>query len=203
MDALVEADVVLLAGGRSARMGEPKGLVVVKGRPWVEHQIEAIGRTGGRRVLLVLGHDQPAYEQALPQLDRLAEVVTNPDPDRGPFSSLQCGMAQVAPGTAVFVLPIDVPAPSPDVWKALLEALRAGGEAAVPVHDGRGGHPVLLAAPLVRRLLGRPPEGRLDAELAELSTAGGVVRVPVDDPLVRLNLNAPEDWGKLEVDRGS
>ena len=183
-------------------MGEPKGLVVVKGRRWVEHQIEAIGRTGDRRVLLVLGHDQPAYEQALPQLDRLAEVVLNPDPDRGPFSSLQCGLAQVAPGTAVFVLPIDVPAPSPDVWTALLGALTAGGEAAVPVHEGGGGHPVLLAAPLVLRLLSRPPESRLDAELVELSTAKGVVRVPVSDPRIRLNLNAPEDWGKLEAGSG-
>jgi molybdenum cofactor cytidylyltransferase len=178
-------------------MGEPKGLVVVKGRRWVEHQIEAIGQTGGPRLLLVLGHDQSSYEQALPQLDRLAEVVTNPDPDRGPFSSLQCGLAQVAPGTAVFVLPIDVPAPSPGVWTALLGALTAGVEAAVPVHEDRGGHPVLLAAPMVRRLLARPPESRLDVELA---AASGVVRVPVDDPRVRLNLNAPEDWGKLEAD---
>jgi CTP:molybdopterin cytidylyltransferase MocA len=195
----VQADVVLLAGGRSARMGEPKGLVVVKGRPWLEHQVDAIGRTGGPRILLVLGHDQPAYEQALPQLDRLVEVVINPDPDRGPFSSLQCGLAQVAPGTPVFVLPIDVPAPSPDVWTALLGALEGGGEASIPVHDGRGGHPVLLAAPLVRRLLARPPESRLDTEL---TTASGVVRVPVGDPRIRLNLNAPEDWGKLEGGSG-
>ena len=180
-------------------MGEPKGLVVLKGRRWVEHQIDAIGHTGDRRVLLVLGHDRPAYEQALPQLDRLAEVVVNPDPDRGPFSSLQCGLAQVAPGTAVFVLPIDVPAPSPDVWTALLEALTAGGEASVPVHDGHGGHPVLLAARLVVRLLSRPPESRLDVEL---TTASGVVRVPVQDPRIRLNLNAPEDWGKLEPGSG-
>jgi CTP:molybdopterin cytidylyltransferase MocA len=71
-----------------------------------------------------------------------------------------------------------------------------GFDAAVPLFEARGGHPVLLAPSFIARLLSKDPDlpgARLDHELA----AARVVRVPVSDRRVRLNLNAPEDWGKL------
>jgi molybdenum cofactor cytidylyltransferase len=189
------ADVVLLAAGRSSRMGQPKGLVPFQGRPWIDAQLE---RLAGRRVIVVLGHDRGRYLEAVPSLGRpggALAVVVNPDPDRGPFSSLQVGLAVVASGAA-FVLPIDVPAAAPRVWEALEDALQPGVDAVLPVLDARGGHPVLLAPSFIALLRGRNPSDpaiRLDLELAAAHT----VRVGVTDPRVRLNLNAPEDWGKL------
>lgn len=187
--------VVVLAAGRSSRMGEPKGLVVVDGRPWIVRQLDALA---DRRVILVLGHDRERYLEAVPGLGRSVDVVTNPDPERGPFSSLQVGLSVVDPRKPAFVLPVDVPAALPGVWGALETAL-GQAEAAVPVQDGRGGHPVLLGPALIVRLLARPnaAECRLDEELRKLAQAGRVVRVPVEDPRVRLNLNAPGDWGKV------
>jgi len=189
------ADVVLLAAGRSSRMGEPKGLVLFAGRPWIETQLAALD---GRRVTVVLGHDGPRYLEAIPDLAKRTEVVVNPDPDRGPFSSLQVGLAAVS-GSAegsIFVLPVDVPAASAAVWRALEEALGPELDAAIPIFEGRGGHPVLLAPPFIARLCGRDPaspDARLDLELRSCRAR----RVPTDDPRVRMNLNAPEDWGKL------
>jgi CTP:molybdopterin cytidylyltransferase MocA len=72
---------------------------------------------------------------------------------------------------------------------------KPGPDASVPVYEGRGGPPVLLNASTIRHLLGRPAETRLDAELSLLNVA----RVPVQDPRVRLNLNAPLDWVKVKV----
>jgi molybdenum cofactor cytidylyltransferase len=196
------ADVVLLAAGRSSRMGQPKGLVVHAGRPWLEAQLDALR---GRRVVVVLGYDAPRYLQAIPDLPARAEVVVNPDPDRGPFSSLQVGLAAFGPSPAgpVFVLPVDVPAPSATVWDALEAALASAGgslatclDAVIPSHEGRGGHPVLLAPPFIARLCRRDPaspDARLDVALRSAET----LHVPVGDARVRLNLNAPEDWGKL------
>ena len=197
-------------------MGEPKGLVVVRGRRWVEHQIDAALAAGCGRVVVVLGHDHAEYERALPELGRRADVVVNPDPDRGPFSSLQAALGQIAPLHAAFVLPVDVPAASPDVWAALLQEMAGDVQAVVPVlrGSGRGGHPVLLAPPLVAALRDRPPTSRLDVELRALvpafvtpgasSPSGGraarLVRLEVADPRILLNLNAPEDWRKLEQD---
>ena len=195
---LTSVSAVVLAAGRSSRMGEPKGLVDFAGRPWILSQLDALDGAGVRAVL-VLGAARERYLQALPGLTRRAHLAFNDDPDRGPFSSLLCGLAALAipPGEPSFVLPVDVPAACPAVWGALMAALAAnpGADAAVPELEGRGGHPVLLSPSTIARLLTRPATSRLDVELAALP---GVLRVPVEDRAVRLNLNAPPDWGKLE-----
>jgi CTP:molybdopterin cytidylyltransferase MocA len=187
-------DVVLLAGGRSSRMGEPKGLWAIGGKPWLEHQLDAIEALGAEAVL-VLGFDRQRYLQALPSLEDHAAVVVNGAPEHGPFSSLQCGLR--VSGSPAFVLPVDVPVPVTDVWQALYKAqTQSGVDAAIPVHEGMGGHPVLLSPALVTHVLGLPVDSRLDHVLREWDSAR-IARIPVLDRRVRLNLNAPEDWGKL------
>lgn len=184
-------DTVLLAAGRSSRAGAPKGLVPWRGRAWIEHQLQALPG----RAIVVLGLDRDRYLAEVPSLASRAEIVVNPDPDRGPFSSLQLGLA--AARGAVFVLPVDVPAPSSAVWTALADALHA--DAAVPVLGDRGGHPVLLAEPFAARLRTLlPPDARLDEQLKH--GRANVTRVPVGDPRVGMNLNTPRDWGQLSED---
>jgi molybdenum cofactor cytidylyltransferase len=196
--------VVILAAGRSSRLGEPKGLVVAGGRYWIERQLEAVAAAGVARTVVVLGFDRERYE-VVTDLTRRATVAVNPDPDRGPFSSLQHGLAALDPDEGAFVLPIDVPAAGPGAWAALAEAL-ASNDAAVPTDAGGGGagagggHPVLLSPAFASRLRALDPalpEARLDVQLRSLPP-GRVARVPVNDARIRLNLNAPEDWGRLE-----
>lgn len=189
--------VVILAAGRSSRLGEPKGLVVVRGRPWIEHQLDGVRAAGVTRAVVVLGHDRERYA-GLPSLARRAVVVVvNPDPDRGSFSSLQEGLSALAPDEPAFVLPVDVPAARPETWAALAAAL-GNARAAVPGYESGGGHPVLLSPSFAAHLRGLDPAGgesRLDVQLR--LSAGETARVPVDDDRIRLNLNAPEDWGRL------
>jgi molybdenum cofactor cytidylyltransferase len=193
--------VVVLAAGRSSRLGSPKWLVAWNGRPWLEAQIDAIRDAGIERVVLVLSREiEPSYRSAVPSLDSRCAVVENDDPARGPFSSLQCGLSRIGRGASAFVLPVDVPAAGTEVWRSLAGALREGVDAVVPSLEGRGGHPVLLHAAFVKQLLALSPvEGRLDLALRVRAAErpGSVVRVPVADGRVRLNLNTPADWGKL------
>jgi molybdenum cofactor cytidylyltransferase len=191
MDAELRATLVVLAGGASTRLGEPKGLVRVRGRPWIELQLEGFEACGGRQAIVVLGYDAERYESVVTR----ARVVVNPQPERGPFSSLACALAVVPPDApGVFVLPVDVPCPTPDTWRALERALAPGVDACVPTLDARGGHPVLLSPAFVGRLRALAPAARLDAEIR---ASPRVVRVPVADPRVQMNLNAPEDWARL------
>ncbi|HEX8789893.1 MAG TPA: nucleotidyltransferase family protein [Polyangiaceae bacterium] len=186
-------EVIVLAAGRSSRMGEPKGLWAIGGKPWLEHQLDAIEALGAEAVL-VLGFDRERYLQALPELEDRASVVVNPAPEHGPFSSLQCGLR--VSGAPAFVLPVDVPAPVADVWRALHAGLTERVDAVVPIHEGLGGHPVLLSPALVTHVLGLAADSRLDHVLRGWDPLR-IGRIPVLDRRVRLNLNAPEDWGKL------
>jgi CTP:molybdopterin cytidylyltransferase MocA len=177
-------------------MGTAKGLVQVRGRPWLELQLDAARTAGVSRAIVVLSRDsEPLYRTAVPCL-RDEDVVINEDPDRGPFSSLLCGLGAAHPRdrAATFVLPVDVPAARPDVWSALAAALDDGMDAAVPTLSGQGGHPVLLAPAFVSTILSLPADAARTARLDHLLHVKRVARVPVDDENVRLNLNTPSDW---------
>jgi NDP-sugar pyrophosphorylase family protein len=58
---LSEVPVAILAGGRATRLGQlaadlPKALIPVAGRPFVDHQLALLRRTGVRRVVFCVGH---------------------------------------------------------------------------------------------------------------------------------------------------
>jgi molybdenum cofactor cytidylyltransferase len=206
--------VIVLAAGASSRLGSPKGLVPVDGRPWLECQIERLGECGAKSVFVVLGHDWDAYVAALPWIARAVEVgwfpisgvrvaiARNEAPERGPFSSLQRGALEVlAQNTAcnAFVLPVDVPCPGRPVWSALGAALGPGVDAAIPSHAGRGGHPVLLSSRVLAHLAALAwdaPDARLDAQLRTLDDSARA-RIEVDDVRVTMNLNTKEDWASI------
>jgi molybdopterin-guanine dinucleotide biosynthesis protein A len=159
-------------------MGMPKGLVEIDGEPWILHQLRAVPPP----VIVVVGRER--YEGLV------VDPVVNEDPDRGPFSSVRTGALHTTAASA-FILPLDVPSPDPRVYRALEQA----GPCAVPVFEGRGGHPVLVPLEPIRQAR---DDDRLDHLLARLHPR----RVPVDDRRVRMNLNTPADWDELFRRRG-
>lgn len=206
------ADLVILAAGRGDRAGGPKGLLHREGRPWILSQIDLASNLKlGRIVCVVASRDLAAFRAILevPLVPRV-ELVVNPDPERGPFSSLQEGLKVLLtkpPGGAaespllatrtrpIFVLPVDVPAPTPQVWRELEVRLQGGAQVTQPEFNGKGGHPVLLAPTLCEKLcaLEHPEARRLDHILRELSPWERL-RVAVDDPEILMNLNERADW---------
>lgn len=190
--------VVLLAAGKSSRLGMPKGLFPVQGRPWITLQLAALKRAGLREIIVVLGHDREKY-LAIPELARVRSVV-NSAPERGQFSSVQLGLEAAlereAPG--VFVLPVDTPCAGPEVWDELAGALSPAAAACLPEVGGDGGHPCLLSDAFARDLVGLAtdqPDSRLDAQMAELPR-DRVRRIACADQRAILNLNTPEDFAR-------
>ncbi len=196
---LGELPAVLLAAGRGRRMGGPKALLTVEGRPLIADSLAVLRRAGITRAAVVVGPDADAV-RALVRGPRVA-VVRNDAPERGPFSSLVLGLTalrdeagSLPPGA--FILPVDVPCPRADVLAALASRAESPGvRAAVPVAEGRGGHPVVLTAEGIERVLTgslRSAEARLDRLLHSWGAA--VVRVPVADRSVLVDLNTPADY---------
>ena len=176
---------ILLAAGRSERMGRPKGLLEHRGGAWLADQVEAI-RVQGACVVLVVGAEAEAYASLAQTLG--LEVRTNPAPESGPFSSLRIGLQGLS--GPVFVGPIDVPV-APILRK--LEAALGNAAAVVPAHHGRGGHPVLMGPSFVQELKElniNDPESRLDVQLRK----AGALRLEIADPRILQNLNTPEAW---------
>src|SRR4051794_40096425 len=102
--------LILLAGGKSERAGTPKGLRDFRGHAWLEEQLLRFRAAGGTRAIVVVGFSPERYEQMLEKLEVpgvAIEVWRNPSPERGPFSSIQCGLLALADAPGAFVQPID------------------------------------------------------------------------------------------------
>jgi molybdenum cofactor cytidylyltransferase len=142
---------VVLAAGASRRMGRPKQLLPLAGRPLLQHVLDAAAASGLGEIVVVLGHQAETIGRAL-TLPPRARTVVNAAHAAGQATSLACGLAALGPEVAAAaVLLGDQPAVDAALIDAVLAAFRAGRDTAVrPVwRDAEGaahpGHPVVLA----------------------------------------------------------
>lgn len=136
---------VILAAGGSARLGFPKQLASLDGRPLLQHVLDAAAAAPLDEVVVVLGHRADEVARAL-SLPPGARIVVNPRHADGQSTSLAAGLAAMpaAVGEALVLLG-DQPEVRPAAIRAVLEA---GCRSRAPVlraaYGGRGSHPVLL-----------------------------------------------------------
>jgi molybdenum cofactor cytidylyltransferase len=142
----LKVDIVLLAAGRSSRMGGPnKLLALFDGEPLVRR---TAGRALGSKAagtIVVTGHQRERVRSALGGLE--VKLADNPDFADGLASSLKAGIAQVAPDAAGAMIVLgDMPGVSSTDLDSLIDAFRrSGGHAVVRAsHQGKRGNPVLL-----------------------------------------------------------
>jgi molybdenum cofactor cytidylyltransferase len=185
---------VILSGGASRRMGSPKALLPYQGRPFLEHLLDvtALPEIGVRRV--VLGADAEPIAKAV----RLKpeEIVINDDWEKGQLSSIQAALRSLPPGTAGMVLClIDHPLISVELVRELIEQFHASGKAiALPVYEGRRGHPVIFSSTLYDELLRAPLE--TGARAVVWAHPGEVAELRTNEEGCVLNLNDPETLRK-------
>lgn len=189
---------VVLAAGRSARMGSPKALLDFLGRPFAVRILEAMEALEVKTRLIVLGPDAPRIQPAIAGHDCM--IVENPEPDTGPIASLRGALRALQPlqPSAVLVWPVDLPHVRVTTVERILEAHRRTGSAAVvPTFGERRGHPVIWGSALFGDLLEDPDATREGARAVLRKHLRQVMSVPVDDPAVIDELNTPEDYERL------
>jgi len=124
---------IVLAGGRSSRMGTPKALLNWHGGTLVRRVTGILQRVADPVVIV------HADGQELPPLPGVERVVDRA-PDRGPLEGMAAGLRAVAGRCpAVFVSGTDLPFLHPDLVLALAAA-RRDHDVAVPVADGHVHH---------------------------------------------------------------
>jgi CTP:molybdopterin cytidylyltransferase MocA len=134
-------------------------------------------------------------------------LALNPDPERGMLSSVLSGLGALAAGGAadegasrpappLLVCPGDLPTLSPATVAAVLGALAAPGAGlAVPVHRGRRGHPLAIAADLLAEIPDLDPT--IGLRHLRLRHPDRVTEVPVDDPGCVRDIDTPGEYREL------
>ena len=189
---------VVLAAGRSARMGSPKALLDFLGMPFVVRILEAMEALEVKARVVVLGPDAPRIQPVLAGHDCM--IVENPEPETGPIASLRGALRALQPlqPSAVLVWPVDLPHVRVTTVDRVMEAhRRAKAPAVIPTFGERRGHPVIWGAALFRELMENPAATREGARAVLHDHEREVVSVPVDDPAVIDQVNTPEDYERL------
>ena len=144
---------IILAAGKSSRMGKMKLLLDVHGKPMLGHVVESALHSALDEVIVVLGSE---HERILESIDfKGATVVFNPDFLKGQSTSLKAGIAAVGEScdAALFLLG-DLPLVDSGVIDAVLQKHKATrASIVVPVFAGKRGNPVLLARSLFPMVL--------------------------------------------------
>jgi molybdenum cofactor cytidylyltransferase len=192
---------VVLAAGRSERMGRPKALLDFRGRPFVIRILEALEALRLKPRLVVLGLDAPRIRPVLAAHECM--IVENPDAESGPIGSLRAALAALKPvrPAAILAWPVDLPQVRLSTVERLLEAHRhADAPAVVPCFAGRRGHPVIWDAALFEELEASEAATRHGARAVLHAHQGELLTVAVDDPAVIDDLNTPKDYERLVRD---
>jgi molybdenum cofactor cytidylyltransferase len=192
MDHAPRIAAIVLAAGRSTRMGGPNKLLArIDGVPLVRHAAEAAMGAGLAEVVVVTGHQQEAVRGALAGLD--LAFAHNPDFAEGLSTSLKTGLEALGDGVdAVVVLLGDMPRISSALVRRLAASFapEAGRHVVVPVADGRRGNPVLWGRRFFPELMRVTGDQGGRAILAASPEA--IAEVPADLDDVHLDLDTPE-----------
>jgi molybdopterin-guanine dinucleotide biosynthesis protein A len=193
---------IVLAGGRSSRMGTPKAALEWHGSTLLRRTAGILSRVTDGPVVVVR-----APGQVLPDLPSQVAVVDDPQEGLGPVQGLAAGLAAAAGQAEIaFVCSTDLPFLHPAFVRRVLRAVDEGADVGLPVARG---YPQPLAAgyrtrlaPVADRLV---RGGRLRpaflfeecqvARLDEAALRADPVLAALDPDLDSVvNVNEPDDY---------
>ena len=180
---------IVLAAGRSSRMGGPNKLALtLGGKALVLHGVDAALEAGLSPVVVVTGHGADQVRQAL--AGRPVEVVHNPQFARGLSSSLRTGIEALDQGVdGAFVLLGDMPRVSGEHLRRLAAGFAPAESRAIviPTAGGRWGNPILWAR-------------QFFPAMAELAGDRGARLLAVANPAWIVEIQMPDDGVLLDLD---
>ena len=176
---------VLLAAGRSTRMGTDKALLPVDGMALWQRQWAVLARTRASEIILSVRHEQTWAPAGV-------NVVRDALADAGPLGGIAAALEKMRQ-THLIVLAVDLPQMQP-VWFERLKELCEPGVGAVGLCDGfyeplAAIYPRELVADAVRRLT--RGEYALQRFIAAAGTAMKAVEIGKEEAAMFENWNEP------------
>ena len=181
-------------------MGRPKPLLRFGRETMIGAVVAALREGGVGEVVVVAAPGDAALAGWV--RERGLTLAINPSPEDGMLSTIRAGLAALGGTVAlagadrpVLVTPADLPRLSAATVRAVIAALAGGADLAVPVDQGRRGHPLGIAPALLPEIDDLEPTVGLRALLAGHPSA--VQEIAVDDPGAVHDVDTPEDYARL------
>lgn len=188
---------LLLAGGKSTRMGSSKALLQWQGTPLVARIASVLCEVADPVIVVA------AADQKLPPLPAGVELAVDAQPEQGPLEAMSAGMRAVdGRADVAFVSAVDVPLLRAEFVTAVVGAM-AGAQIALPHADGRDYH---LSAAYRIELRGLVEQLLVSGErrVGALAERVPVIRINAAElpyPESLQNANTPEQLDRLRSEQ--
>ena len=179
------AECIILAGGKSTRMGTNKMLLDFKGHPLLWHTIQSVSPFVNK-VIVVTGKYDKEIREALK--DQKVTFVYNKDYELGMFSSVLTGVKETSDD--FLIIPGDCPFVKPETFKKILSGV---GDIRYPKCGDLEGHPLYISKKYKSELL----NFGLDNNLKVFRDSKKCEIINVEDQNIVMNLNFILDFYQL------
>lgn len=186
---------ILLAAGRSSRLGRPKQLLPLGGKPLLQHVVDAANASSLDEVVAVLGEHAEEIARAIEP--GRARVVVNERYAEGQSTSLHRGLEALGDASGALFILGDQPGITASLIDVIVDGFRETGALIVaPRYTDGTGNPVLFARELWPELLAIT--GDVGARDVLRAHRADVVDVPVATPRLS-DVDTWEDYRRLRT----
>lgn len=189
---------IVLAAGRSSRLGRPKQLLPVQGEPLLRFTLQRILTTSLDVVYVVLGHRAQEISGFISDLP--VQIVENPDAEKGQSTSVLAGLRAVLPTDpdAVMMLLGDQPLVDPEVVNRLIARWQETrtGVVAPRYAGGPGRNPILFDRVVLPELMTLTGDIGARAIVRAHQKRGDISLVEVDSSAPR-DVDTEDDYAEL------
>ena len=188
----MDTGAVVVAAGMSSRMGDFKPMLSIGSISVAQRVVATLKQAGAARVVVVTGYNAEELER---HLASSGVVFLRNENYRTThmFDSALIGLRYLRDKCRqVLFTPVDIPLFTASTVDALLTS---GAELACPVCGGTRGHPILMSANVIDRVLEDSGESGLDGALSRCGVP--MTLVEVDDPGILHDADTPEDYREL------
>jgi molybdenum cofactor cytidylyltransferase len=187
---------VILAAGMSSRMGGAKQLLRLGEHTVLEHVLQNVRTSGVGDIVLVLGHAAETIRKSIDAKN--LNIVVNDAYREGMGSSLRTGVSALpAEIDAAFIVLADQPFVQPSTLRLLTDRYReSNAQIVIPMYEGFRGNPVLLDRSVFPEVMALT--GDIGCRAIFGNHLEGIVKVPVEDLGILLDVDRQEDFDRLK-----
>jgi len=182
---------LLLAGGRSSRMGIDKAMIEVDGYSMISRAVRALTLAGLEPIRIAVANPEDIEKYGsevgpAPDVEWVLDARTH----AGPIDAIEEALLDSGCGEILQLAAVDYPWVTEKLFISLREGLDDGNTLIMP-HDGEMSHPLLA---LIRS---EDVLGMLHSDRRSLRTQFAEVKhsILIEEPQILRNVNSPEDLG--------
>lgn len=201
---MMKVAALILAAGKSLRMGQPKMLMPWKGRPLLAHVVENVLQGEFSDIVVVTGDASEQIQSVVKAIgDARLRCAFNKEYALGMLSSVQCGILALSDSfEGVMIALGDQPAIPAQIYRQLLaHFISSDALILIPSFRQKRGHPIFLRSTLLPELLHLDP-ARDSLHNVTSQHASMIQTISLEEPAIVQDLDTPWDYEHLTEKEG-